>query len=80
MSTTFLLKGNKTAERFYGQHSRTPLEIKGHWSMSGPQAVGEGGVPECVAEVFRAFPHMKSIALGTDTHGVVWQRLDAEPT
>lgn len=80
--TTFLLRNHKEAEFYYGSHSRGPLDIRGDWSASGMQAVKDGGVPECVAEVFRSMPQVKRIALEAEGGaGVVWQRVvvpDAE--
>jgi hypothetical protein len=76
--TTFLLKGHKAKEVFHGSHAVTgTLEIRGNWSMSGPQPVGDGGVPECVAQVFRSMPAVTRIALqGENGAGSVWQRVE----
>lgn len=74
--TTFLLRNHKETEFYYGTHSRGPLDIRGDWSASGMQPVKDGGVPECVAEVFRSMPQVKRIALEAEGGaGVVWQRV-----
>lgn len=76
--TTFVMKG-AAGVRYHGSHSRTKLDIRGHVSMSGPQPVSDdGGVPELVHQLFQQFPHLKQVALGAETHGVVYQRMTDE--
>lgn len=80
MAQTFAMRGNKS-EVYHGAHSRTPLEIRGSFSMSGPQPVGDdGGVPTAVAEIFRAMPHCQTISLGNEKGGVVYSRLASDPS
>jgi hypothetical protein len=79
MSYTFLMRGPKSdAQVFHGAHSRSPLEIRGQFSMTGPQPVGDGGVPKWVADLFESMPDLKQVALSTDKRGVVWSRLSDE--
>lgn len=75
MSTTFALKGH-AGTIYHGAHSRTPLEIRGHFHIQGPQPVGDGGVPKWVSDAFDAMPHMTRIALSSKTGGVVWSRIE----
>lgn len=72
----FSMRGAK-GPQYHGSYVRTPMEIRGAVSMSGPQPVSnEGGVPELVHQLFQAYPGVKRIALGTDTGGVVYHRMD----
>lgn len=79
MSITFQLNTandkNKKIESYHGAYSSTALVIKGHWNMSGPQTVCEGGVPEWAANVFKAVPHITKIAVSSENSGAVWSRL-----
>ncbi len=54
------------SERYHGSHGHGGLKISGNFSMSGPQPVGKGGVPEEVAALFRALPDVRLIALEWD--------------
>lgn len=74
MSITFALKGN-TGRRVHTSFSRTKLEIRGHFSMSGPQPVGGNGCPEWIADLFDANPNLTQIALGNEESGIVYQRI-----
>lgn len=79
MSVRFAMKGNKAARTFHGAHSSTPLEIKGHWHIQGPQPVADaGGVPVWAADLFDSLPDLVQIALSTKTGGVVWTRPQPE--
>ena len=75
MSTTFLLKG-AAGTRYHGAYSRTTLEVRGTWGMSGPQPVSEdGGVPDLVHQLFEQFPKVQRIALGYEGGGAVFSRM-----
>lgn len=66
-------------ERYHGSHSRTKLEIKGHFSTSGPQPVSDdGGVPILVADIFRNMPKIQSVTLNGESSGVVYSRLKVD--
>jgi hypothetical protein len=72
--TAFGMRGFK-GRTIPSAHSATPLEIKGAWTMQGPQVVGgEGGVPEWVFDLFQANPHLEQIALGYERGGVLYHR------
>jgi hypothetical protein len=74
--TTFLMKG-ASGVRYHGAYSRTTLEIRGTWRMSGPQPVGDdGGVPDLVHQVFEQFPKVQRIALSYEGGGVVFSRME----
>lgn len=71
------------SERYHGSHGHGGLKISGNFWLSGPQRVGEGGVPEEVAALFRALPDVRLIALewgrGQDRQGsAVFQRIPEE--
>lgn len=71
------------SERYHGSHGTGGLKISGNFSMSGPQPVGKGGVPEEVAAVFRAMPDVTLVALewdrGEDRKGsAVFQRMEGK--
>jgi hypothetical protein len=72
---TFAMKGN-TAKLFYGAYSRTKLVISGTWHMSGPQPVGDGGVPQWVADLMESRPDIQQVAVSTKTGGAIWSRMD----
>lgn len=74
---TFALRGN-TRPQLHASYSCTPLEVKGHFHMSGPQPVSNnGGAPEWVAQVLRDHPDVEAIAVCREHGGVVWQRMKA---
>lgn len=74
--TTFNLKGARGIS-YHGSHSRTKMEIRGCFSMSGPQPVSDdGGVPELVHQLFQNFPKLQQVALCADDSGVVYQRIE----
>lgn len=72
---TFLMKGNK-AKSIHGAYSRSALEIRGHFSMQGPQPVGENGAPQWVADIFESRPDIIRVAVSTEDRGAVWTRMD----
>jgi hypothetical protein len=77
VSTVFLMSGSK-AKAFHGTYSRTRLDIRGTHSLSGPQPIGEGGVPQWVADAFDAHPGLMQIALNGEDRGAVYSRLEEE--
>lgn len=74
MTKKFTLK-EFNGKRFHGSYSRTPLEIRGTFHLQGPQPIGEGGVPEYIAEIFEKLPELENIALSYKTGGVIWTRM-----
>lgn len=62
----------------HGSYSRTKMEIRGHWHLSGPQSVAtEGGCPEWVNNLFENRPELKRVALDFgENGGVVYTRMD----
>jgi hypothetical protein len=79
MSMTFALKGHK-GKLYHGSHSRTPLEFRGTWNMTGRQPVGDGGVPQWIDELMEANPDIQQIAISTNDGGVIWSRIPEEAT
>lgn len=90
MSQTFVMRDRKAQsdkpvfrERvFHGAHSRSGIEVTGHWSTQGPQPVGEGGVPQWVADAFDADPRLMQVALSGEHEGQkfgsVYSRIEHE--
>lgn len=75
MSKTFAMKGG-TGKRVHGAYSRSPLEIKGHFTMSGPQPIDdESGCPQWVADLFDQHPDIQRVALSGDEWGAVFSRI-----
>jgi hypothetical protein len=60
------------------------LEMSGVFRFSGPQPVGEGGIPEYIANVFWAEPSVKVGAvqyeLGKKVLSAIYQRMPPEST
>lgn len=50
-------------ERYHSTYCRGRLEISGLPTLSGPQAVGEGGIPENIANLFRADKRLETVAV-----------------
>ena len=75
MALVFSMKGN-TQRQVHGAHAHGPLEIKGHFTASGPQPVdNDGGCPQWVADLLDQHPDIQRVALSGDKWGVVWQRM-----
>jgi len=78
MPIAFSLKSNQQTT-YYGSYSVRPLEIRGHFSMQGPQR--EDMIPSYVAEIFKNNPEIKSVAINRADSGAVWQRIEPkDPT
>lgn len=71
---TFSFRG-QGGSVYHGAYSRIPLEVRGQFVCSGPQPVGDGGVPEWVAAAFEQMPHVTTISVSSDTDGAVWTRM-----
>ena len=70
----FALKGSN-CRTLPTAHSSAKLEIRGLWTIQGPQIVGgEGGAPEWVYDLFQKDPCMMKIAISYESGGVVWSR------
>ena len=74
----FAMKGNK-AKCVYGSHSLQPLEIRGCFTVRGPQPVGiEGGTPQWVSDLFDTQPDIDIVCISGKNGGVVWNRIGGE--
>lgn len=77
MGTTFAIKGN-TAKTVHGAHAHGPLEIKGRFTMQGPQPIDdENGCPQWVSDLLDQYPDVQQVALSGDKCGVVFSRMGA---
>ena len=71
------MKGN-TAKTVHGAHAHGPLEIKGRFTMQGPQPIdNENGCPQWVADLLDQYPDVQQVALSGDKWGVVFSRMGA---
>lgn len=71
--TTFALKGNQE-EKLHGSHSSTPLELRGHFYAQGPQPIS--ALPAWIVQAFQDIPEITQIAINTENHAVVYQRME----
>ena len=76
MSKTFLINGSD-AKTVHGAYAHGPLEIKGCFTMQGPQPVEkDGGCPQFVSDLLDQHPDIKQIALSGDACSAVFSRMD----
>jgi hypothetical protein len=74
---TFALKGSREPQ-VHAAHSRTRLQIRGCFHITGPQIVGgDGGAPQWVADVLAAHPEIEEIAVNRGSGGVCYARMPA---
>jgi hypothetical protein len=63
-------------ERYHATYLTGDLEITGWFQMSGPQAVGDSGVPEYIAEIFRNNSKIDTIAIQYEKNSVIYRRMN----
>lgn len=64
--------------RVHSSHSSTPIEIKGHWHVRGPQDTGDsnhGNAPAWLDKVFED-KEVVAVAIERKNGGVVYARME----
>lgn len=64
-------------DRIHGTYCSGKLEFSGCMNMSGPQPIGGNGAPYWVADLFKRFPRIDTIALSGEKGSQIYARMAA---